>query len=163
MSGARQSGGWAEVYGLVEEIRGRHGKTSPKERGIETGKVVIAHGSEEHTKRHQFAQWTSRRNHVRTRDGPRPAWHQGKHVDASRDAPSGHLLFLFSLLYALCDYFISSFCLRYFRHAHFIPMLGMGKERRTLIGPYGGDYCKAAIVTGTTLRIVGPVPADSRH
>ena len=30
----------------MEEIRGRHGQTSPgEERGNETGKVVIAHGS----------------------------------------------------------------------------------------------------------------------
>ena len=135
---------WAEIYDLVEERRGRHGKTSPNERGIETEKVVIAHGSKEPAKRHQFAQLTSRRIPVRARDGPRPAWHQGKHVDASRDALYGHLLALFSLFYALCVYFISSFCLRYFRHACFIPILGVGKERITLIGPYGSDYCKGS-------------------
>ena len=44
----------------------------------------------------------------------------------------------------------------------FIPIIvGMGKERRTLIGPYGG--AKAAPVTRTTLRTNGPVPADSRQ
>ena len=35
-----------EVHGRVEEIRGRNGETSPgEERGNETGKAVIAHGS----------------------------------------------------------------------------------------------------------------------
>ena len=118
----------------MEERRGRHGKTSPKERGIETGKLVIAdHVSKQPAKRHQFAQLTSRRNPARVRDGPKFAWHLGKYVDASSDALSGHLLFLFSLLYALCVYFISSFCLRYFRHAPFILILGVRKERCTLI------------------------------
>ena len=36
-----------DVYGRVEERRGRHGQTSPEERGNETGKVVIAHASVE--------------------------------------------------------------------------------------------------------------------
>ena len=40
-------GGWAEVHGRVEG-RGRRGQTSPgEERGNETGKVAIAHGSVE--------------------------------------------------------------------------------------------------------------------
>ena len=38
--------GWAEVHGRVEARRGRRGQTSPgEERGNETGKVAIAHGS----------------------------------------------------------------------------------------------------------------------
>ena len=45
--------GWAEVYGRVEEITGRHGKTSPVEdRGNEAGVVVIEHGSVEPANRH---------------------------------------------------------------------------------------------------------------
>ena len=40
--------GWAEVHGRVEARRGRRGQTSPgEERGNETGKVAIAHGSVE--------------------------------------------------------------------------------------------------------------------
>ena len=39
---------------------------------------------------------------------------------------------------------------------------GCGKERRILIGPW--EPAKAApVVTGTTLRFTGPVPADSRQ
>ena len=42
------TGGWAEVHGRVEEIRGRRGWTWPgEERSNETGKLVIAHGSVE--------------------------------------------------------------------------------------------------------------------
>ena len=33
---------------------------------------------------------------------------------------------------------------RYFRHAHFIPIVGVGKERRMLIGPWWP--AKAALV-----------------
>ena len=41
-------GGWAEVHGRVEGRRGRRGQTSPgEERGNETEKVAIAHGSVE--------------------------------------------------------------------------------------------------------------------
>ena len=41
-------GGWAEVHGRVEARRGRRDQTSPgEERGNETGKVAIAHGSVE--------------------------------------------------------------------------------------------------------------------
>ena len=41
-------GGWAEVHGRVEGRRGRRDQTSPgEERGNETGKVAIAHGSVE--------------------------------------------------------------------------------------------------------------------
>ena len=60
-----------EVYGRVEERRrSRCGHTSPgEERGNETGKLVIAHGSSvEPAKRRQFAQLTSRRNPVGARD-----------------------------------------------------------------------------------------------
>ena len=47
-------------------------------------------------------------------------------------------------------------------HAHFIPIVGVRKEMRTLIGPL--VTCKmAAPVTGTTLWTTGPVPADSRQ
>ena len=48
-----------------------------------------------------------------------------------------------------------------FQHARFIPIVGVGKR-----GAYSlvhGDVCaKAAPVTGTTLRFIGLVPADSR-
>ena len=41
-------GGWAEVHGRVEKLRGRRGQTSQgEERVNETGKVVITHGSVE--------------------------------------------------------------------------------------------------------------------
>ena len=39
----------------------------------------------------------------------------------------------------------------------------MGKERRTLIGPYGVLPEQAAPDPGTTLRFTGPVPADARQ
>ena len=39
--------------------------------------------------------------------------------------------------------------------------MGVGKERRTFIGPYGVLPEQAAPVPGTTLRFTGPVPADS--
>ena len=48
----------------------------------------------------------------------------------------------------------------YFQHAHFIPIVGVGK-----IGAYllvHGDT-KEAPVTETTMRFIGPVPADSRQ
>ena len=46
--GGHGLGGWAKVHGRVEENRGRCGQTSSgEERGNETGKVVIAHGSVE--------------------------------------------------------------------------------------------------------------------
>ena len=46
--GGDGQGGWAEVHGRVEEIRGRCGMTSLEEEGSnETGKLVIAHGSVE--------------------------------------------------------------------------------------------------------------------
>ena len=42
-------------------------------------------------------------------------------------------------------------------NAHFILIVGVGKERRTLIGQW--RPAKAAPCTGTTLRTTGPVPA----
>ena len=42
-----------------------------------------------------------------------------------------------------------------------IPIVGVEKERRTLIGPWWP--AKAASVTGTTLTTTGFVPADSRQ
>ena len=59
----------------------------------------------------------------------------------------------------LSSKFYMIYCLRYFQHTLFIPKVGMGRERHTLIGPW---YAKAAPFTGTTLRTTGPVPADSR-
>ena len=50
---------------------------------------------------------------------------------------------------------------RYFQHAHLIPTVGVGKERRILVGPWWP--AKAAPVTGITLRFTGPVLADSRQ
>ena len=41
-------GGWSEVHGRGEEIRGRRGWTwLGEERGNETGKIVLAYGSVE--------------------------------------------------------------------------------------------------------------------
>ena len=42
----------------------------------------------------------SRRNPVRTRNGPKPAQYLGMHIDASGDAPPGHLSFYSFTLYA---------------------------------------------------------------
>ena len=50
--------------------------------------------------------------------------------------------------------------LRYFQHAHFIPIVSVGKR-----GAYElvhGDLPKEHSF-GTTLRFTGPVPADSRQ
>ena len=49
---------------------------------------------------------------------------------------------------------------RYFQHAHFIPLVGVGKR-----GEYElvhGDLLRQHLF-GTTLRFSGPVPADSRQ
>ena len=49
---------------------------------------------------------------------------------------------------------------RYFQHAHFIPIVGVGKR-----GEYSlvhGDLPRQHQF-GTTLRFTGPVPADSRQ
>ena len=43
-------------------------------------------------------------------------------------------------------------------HANFISIVGVGKDRPTLIGPE-----KATPITGTTLRTTSTVPADSRQ
>ena len=46
-------------------------------------------------------------------------------------------------------------------HAHFIPIVGVGEEgciNWSVVMPK-----KAAPVTGTTRRTIGPVPADSRQ
>ena len=49
---------------------------------------------------------------------------------------------------------------RYFRHAHFIPLVGVGKR-----GAYLLVHCDLPRQHsfGTTLRFTGPVPADSRQ
>ena len=48
-----------------------------------------------------------------------------------------------------------------YQHAHFIPTVGVGKERRF---NWSIVTCKmAAPVTRTTLKTTGPVPADSRQ
>ena len=46
-----------EVHGRVEEIKSRRSYTSQQgeERGNETGKIGIVHGSVESAKRHQLA------------------------------------------------------------------------------------------------------------
>ena len=58
----------------------------------------------------------SQSNLVRTRNGPKPAQHLGMHVDASRDALSGRLLFCFAVLVvrAMCV------CLRVFYYFIFV-------------------------------------------
>ena len=51
----------------------------------------------------------------------------------------------------------------FFQHAHFIPLVIVGKERRILID-WSVVTCKMeAPVSGTTLRTTGPVSADSRQ
>ena len=55
---------------------------------LDIGNVFTVHGSVEPPKRHRLAKLTSRRNHVRARDGPRLAYDIApRHVDASRGAP----------------------------------------------------------------------------
>ena len=54
----------------------------------------------------------------------------------------------------------SCYIRRYFQHAHFIPIVGVGK-----IGAYQlvhGDLLRQHSF-GTALRSTGPVPADSRQ
>ena len=46
-------------------------------------------------------------------------------------------------------------------YAHYISILGVGKERRALIGLWWP--AKAAPLTGTTLSTAGLVPAESRQ
>ena len=45
---------------------------------------------------------------------------------------------------------------------HYIPIVGVGKERRVELGPLVTPE-NTAPVTGTTLKTTGPVPVDSRH
>ena len=49
---------------------------------------------------------------------------------------------------------------RYFQHAHFIPMVGVGKRGEYYL--VHGDLPRQHSF-GTTLRFTGPVPADSRQ
>ena len=51
-------------------------------------------------------------------------------------------------------------CRRYLQHAHFIPIVGVGKR-----GAYQLVHVDAKAVpdTGTVLRFTGPVLADSRQ
>ena len=51
------------------------------------------------------------------------------------------------------------FC-RYFQHAHLIPMVGVGKRGAYLL--VHGDLPRQH-PHGTTLRLTGPVPMDSRQ
>ena len=58
----------------MEETRGRGGEASPgEERGNETGKVVIAHGSIEFCEATPIGLVDEAKNSVQERDGPRPA------------------------------------------------------------------------------------------
>ena len=52
-----------------------------------------------------------------------------------------------------------TFCIA---HAHFIPVVGLEKERCTIIVPWR-NLIRQHPVTGITLRTTGPVPADSRQ
>ena len=47
----------------------------------------------------------------------------------------------------------------HFQHAHFIPIVDVGKERHVSLSMVKPE--KAASVTGTTLRTTGPAQADS--
>ena len=49
---------------------------------------------------------------------------------------------------------------RYFQHAHFIPIVGVGKRGEYLL--VHGDVPRQHSF-GTTLRIIGTVPADPRQ
>ena len=49
---------------------------------------------------------------------------------------------------------------RYFQHAHFIPVVGVGKRGADLF--VDGDLPRQDSL-GTTLRFTGPAPADSRQ
>ena len=49
---------------------------------------------------------------------------------------------------------------RYFQHAHFIPIVGVGKRGEYLL--VHADLPRQHPF-GTTLRFTGPVPADSRQ
>ena len=49
---------------------------------------------------------------------------------------------------------------RYFQHAHFIPIVGVGKRSEYEL--VHGDLPRQHPF-GTTLRFTGPVPADSRQ
>ena len=49
---------------------------------------------------------------------------------------------------------------RYFQHAHFIPIVGVGKRGAYLL--FHGDLPRQHPF-GTTLRFTGSVPADSRQ
>ena len=49
---------------------------------------------------------------------------------------------------------------RYFQHAHFIPIVGVGK--RGIYQLVHGDLLRQHPF-GTTLRFTGPVPGDSRQ
>ena len=49
---------------------------------------------------------------------------------------------------------------RYFQHAHFIPIVGVGKRGEYYL--VHGDLPRQHPF-GTTLRFTGPVPADSRQ
>ena len=45
---------------------------------------------------------------------------------------------------------------------HSVPLVGVGKERYTLIGPWG-YLSRQAPITRACLSTTGPVPADERH
>ena len=49
----------------------------------------------------------------------------------------------------------------FFQHAHFIPIVGVGKERRILIGPWRPS--KEALAWNHLKVFTGPVPAESRQ
>ena len=51
---------------------------------------------------------------------------------------------------------------RYFQHAHFMPIVNVGK-RVAHINWFIVRPAKVAPVTGTTLRTAGSVPTDSRQ
>ena len=63
-------------------------------------------------------------------------------------------LFLKIIAYSTSDIFGTTY-------AHYISILGVGKERRVLIGSWWP--AKAAPLTGTTLSTAGLVPAESRQ
>ena len=56
------------------------------------------------------------------------------------------------------------FCVRYLSASHMstVPIVGVGKERRTKIGPWG-LLEQAATVTQATSRTTGPEPEDSQR
>ena len=80
----------------------------------------------------------------------------------SRQSPQAPRLnyLLFVVVFLPLGVLIAQFIRRYFQHAHFIPIVGVGKRGEYYL--VHGDLPRQHSF-GTTLRFTGPVPADSRQ